>query len=277
MNSIADRLRNIIVQGWAGMLYLLLLMSLTDLNELGMKGDFSALNIDPGVGGIWFVVIMSCINVLVQISVRAFDGTPFRWLVFVASVIYTILFIIHQIDHLSARKKLDTSMTERGEKRSVMAPPTNIRTARGTAAAILMGWGCIVWCAHCRGLAREEPRKGRFGTRGLAGYSIYHTWLPAKPGPGNDRSSPDGPCKRILVCSWTGVGAKGRPGRISRARYERGNACLSWHCAFLLRAFRLARRFELNPHVHHCWRSHIINCCFCRPESGFTSDVDDPV
>ena len=44
-----------------------------------------------------------------------------------------------------------------------------------------------------------------------------------------------------------------------------------------LRAFRLARRFELNPHVHHCWRSHIINCCFCRPESGFTSDVDDPV
>jgi hypothetical protein len=107
MNSIADRLRNIIVQGWAGMLYLLLLMSLTDLNELGMKGDFSALNIDPGVGGLWFVVIMSCINVLVQISVRAFDGTPFRWLVFVASVIYTILFIIHQIDHLSAGQWFD--------------------------------------------------------------------------------------------------------------------------------------------------------------------------
>ena len=56
MNSIADRLRNIIVQGWAGMLYLLLLMSLTDLNELGMKGDFSALNIDPGVGGIWWMM-----------------------------------------------------------------------------------------------------------------------------------------------------------------------------------------------------------------------------
>lgn len=103
----ADKLRNVIVQGWAGMLFLLFLMTLVDLNLLGMGGDFSALNIDPGVGGLWFVVIMACINVLLQISVRTFENKPFRWLVFGASVIYTLLFVIHQVEHMSSVLVLD--------------------------------------------------------------------------------------------------------------------------------------------------------------------------
>lgn len=97
----ADRWRNIIVQGWAGMLFLLLLMMLTDLNEFGMRGDFSALVKDPGVGGLWFIVIMACINVLAQISVRTFEHNFFRWMIFGATVIYTLLFVYHQVTHLA--------------------------------------------------------------------------------------------------------------------------------------------------------------------------------
>jgi len=106
-NLLSDKLRNMIVQGWAGMLFLLFLMTLVDLNLLGMGGDFSALNIDPGACGLWFVVIMACINVLMQIFVRAFDNKPFRWLVFGASVIYTILFVIHQVEHMGSGFVLD--------------------------------------------------------------------------------------------------------------------------------------------------------------------------
>lgn len=101
-NVLTDQLRNVVVQGFAGMLFLLLMMTLTDLNELGMGGNFSALNIDPGVAGLWFMVIMTCINVLVQISVRTFENKPFRWLVFGASVIYTLLFVFHQVEHMSS-------------------------------------------------------------------------------------------------------------------------------------------------------------------------------
>jgi len=106
-NLFADKLRNMVVQGWAGMLFLLFLMTLVDLDLLGMSGDFSALNVDPGTGGLWFVVIMACINVLIQISVRAFENKPFRWLVFAVSVIYTLLFVIHQVEHMSSVFVLD--------------------------------------------------------------------------------------------------------------------------------------------------------------------------
>ena len=105
-----SKFRDIIVQGWSGMLFLLFLMMLVDINELGMKGDFSALSVDPGVGGLWFIVIMSCINVLVQLMMRNFKGKVFRWLVFGSTVIYTFLFVIHQIEHMSAGLVVDTHL-----------------------------------------------------------------------------------------------------------------------------------------------------------------------
>lgn len=95
-----NRWRDIIVQGWSGMLFLLFLMMLIDLIEFGMKGDFSALIKDPGVNGLWFIVIMTGINVIAQISMRTFDNKSFRWIMFGATAIYTMVFVGHQISHL---------------------------------------------------------------------------------------------------------------------------------------------------------------------------------
>jgi len=107
MAASQDPLRNIIVQGWMGMLSLLLLMMLTDLTELGMKGDFSPLRRDPGIGGLWFIVVMVSVNVLVQISVRTFEGSVFRRLVFGATALYTLIFVGHQVTHLLAGEGFD--------------------------------------------------------------------------------------------------------------------------------------------------------------------------
>jgi hypothetical protein len=107
MNFPKDKLRDIIVQGWMGMLSLLLLMMLTDLTEAGMKGDFSSLLKDPGMKGLWFIVVMVSANVLVQISVRAFEGKSFRWAVFGLTAFYTLVFIGHQATHLMAGEGFD--------------------------------------------------------------------------------------------------------------------------------------------------------------------------
>jgi hypothetical protein len=95
-----DKLRNIVVHGWMGMLSLLLLMMLTDLTEFGMKGDFSPLRRDPGMGGLWFIVVMVSVNVLAQIAVRTFEGKVFRRLIFGATACYTLIFVGHQVTHL---------------------------------------------------------------------------------------------------------------------------------------------------------------------------------
>jgi hypothetical protein len=102
-----DKLRSIVVQGWMGMLSLLLLMMLTDLTEFGMKGDFSPLLRDPGRGGLWFIVLMVSINVLVQLAVRTFEGGVFRRLIFSATVLYTLIFVGHQVAHLAQGEGFD--------------------------------------------------------------------------------------------------------------------------------------------------------------------------
>ena len=94
-----DKLRKIVIQGWGGMLFLLFLMMLTDLVEFGMKGDFSALNKDPGVAGLWFIVIMTCVNVLTQMSLQVFDARLSRWAFFYMTSFYTLTIVGYQINH----------------------------------------------------------------------------------------------------------------------------------------------------------------------------------
>jgi hypothetical protein len=102
-----DKLRSIVVQGWMGMLSLLLLMMLTDLTEFGMKGDFSPLLRDPGRAGLWFIVVMVSGNVLVQMAVRTFEGGVFRRLIFGATVLYALIFVGHQVTHLAQGEGFD--------------------------------------------------------------------------------------------------------------------------------------------------------------------------
>jgi len=102
-----QKLKNILVQGWVGMLFLLFLMILTDLVEFGMRSDFTSLNSDPGIAGLWFIVIFSSVNVLMQISIQTFDSKGSRWVFLFITVIYTFIMIAHQLNHLVTGEGFD--------------------------------------------------------------------------------------------------------------------------------------------------------------------------
>ncbi len=70
MDIVNEKIRRVIVQGWLGMLLLLFLMIITDIVEFGMRGDFSPLNKDPGTAGLWFIVVLTCVNVLTQMFIQ---------------------------------------------------------------------------------------------------------------------------------------------------------------------------------------------------------------
>lgn len=99
--------RNIIAKGWSGMLFLLFLMMITDIVECGIKNDFSFLTKDPGSKGLWFIVIMTIINVSIQILVQTFESKKFRWFVFSLTLLYTLFFIGHQVVHLVMGEGID--------------------------------------------------------------------------------------------------------------------------------------------------------------------------
>jgi hypothetical protein len=101
------KVRSIIIKGWSGMLFLLLLMMITDLVECGMKNDFTLLLRDPGISGLNFIVIMTVTNVLVQIALLTFENKKFKWFVFVLTLLYTLVFIGHQANHLIAGEGID--------------------------------------------------------------------------------------------------------------------------------------------------------------------------
>ena len=94
-----NRMRSIIAQGLTGMFFLLLCMFITDYVEYGMKGDFSALNHDPGLKGIWILTFVMCMNVLMQIAIQTFNNNTFKWLTFGFAVLYTLFFVMHQVGH----------------------------------------------------------------------------------------------------------------------------------------------------------------------------------
>ena len=102
-----EKLRRVIVQGWLGMLLLLFLMIITDIVEFGMRGDFSPLNKDPGIAGLWFIVVMTCVNVLTQMFLQVTEVKIKRWVIFYLTVIYTFTIIAHQINHLIAGEGFD--------------------------------------------------------------------------------------------------------------------------------------------------------------------------
>ena len=97
-----ESIRSVIVQGYVGMLFLLIMMTLSDLTVAGLSKNFDILQNDPGVAGLWMTAALLCINVLIQIAIRTFDGKKFRQGIYVASIIYMLLFVAHQIFHFVA-------------------------------------------------------------------------------------------------------------------------------------------------------------------------------
>src|SRR3989344_8730444 len=97
-----ENIKNIIVQGYVGMLFLLLMMTISDLTVAGLSQNLNLLQNDPGAVGLWMTAVLLCINVLIQITIRTFDGKKFRQSIYVASIIYMLLFVAHQIFHFAA-------------------------------------------------------------------------------------------------------------------------------------------------------------------------------
>lgn len=104
MKNIESKYQGIVVQGWMGMLVLLLTMFITDLVEFSMRGEYqelsALLSTDPGAGGLWVLSILICFNVIAQMSIRSVHRSGCRWRVFWFTVGYVAFFVIHQVVHL---------------------------------------------------------------------------------------------------------------------------------------------------------------------------------
>lgn len=103
MNSLSSKYQAITVQAWAGMLALLLMMFIADIERLAMQGQYTelaeALADDPGKSGLWILVFLASFNAVMQLAVRTFESKPFRVFVFWVTVAYTVFFILHQVVH----------------------------------------------------------------------------------------------------------------------------------------------------------------------------------
>lgn len=95
-----DKQRRIAIQGLGGMLFLLVMMFITDFAEYAMANDFSLLIGDPGINGLWVLAIMACINVLTGLFLLVFENRTSRWVFFGIIAAYTMFFVIHQLEHL---------------------------------------------------------------------------------------------------------------------------------------------------------------------------------
>ena len=97
-----ENIRSVIAQGYAGMLFLLIMMTVSDLTVAGLSKNPDILQNDPGAIGLWMTAVLLGINVLIQIAVRTFDGKKFRQGIYVVSIFYMLLFVTHQIFHFVA-------------------------------------------------------------------------------------------------------------------------------------------------------------------------------
>ena len=96
-----EKIRSIIAQGYVGMLFLLVMMTISDLTIAGLSKNLDLLQNDPGTIGLWMTAVLLCINVLIQIAIRTFDSRKFRQSIYVISIIYMLLFVVHQIFHFA--------------------------------------------------------------------------------------------------------------------------------------------------------------------------------
>ena len=94
-----ENIRSNIVQGFVGMLFLLLMMTDADLVGAGLTQNFNLLQKDPGIIGLWLTSIAVSFNVLIQIAIRTFDSKKFRWGILGISIVYVLLFVLHQLFH----------------------------------------------------------------------------------------------------------------------------------------------------------------------------------
>lgn len=99
-----SRFQSITAQAWAGMLALLFMMFLVDLERFAMQGDYAglaqSLAHDPGVWGLRVLVGLVCLNGLMQVATRTFSSPGFRLATVGLTAAYALFFLLHQVVHL---------------------------------------------------------------------------------------------------------------------------------------------------------------------------------
>lgn len=96
--------QGILLQGWVGMLFVLITMLITDVLEYSIRGEYEELSSllakDPGMNGLWFLSGMICFNVIAQMLIKTIYKKSCVWRAFWITLAYTLFFIFHQMVHV---------------------------------------------------------------------------------------------------------------------------------------------------------------------------------
>lgn len=102
--------RHIMSTAWAGMLAILLAMLLIDPLQHLMRGEYEALSQtlqhDPSPLGLQVLMVMLCMNTLMQVGIHMFSGPRWRSFVLAASALYGLFFLVHQVVHVAGGEAL---------------------------------------------------------------------------------------------------------------------------------------------------------------------------
>ena len=102
--------RHALSTSWAGMLAILLAMLLIDPLQYLMSGQYEdlsqTLQHDPGTLGLRVLMVMLCLNTLMQVGVQMFVGPRWRSLVLVVTALYGLFFLVHQVVHVAGGEAL---------------------------------------------------------------------------------------------------------------------------------------------------------------------------
>ena len=107
--SYIDRLqepnyRAVIPTSWSGMLAVLLAMLMLSPLQYAMNGQYEALTLvlrdDPSSLGLQVLIVLLCLNAIVQVTVHARSCRTAKVCVLVLSVLYGLFFLAHNIVHM---------------------------------------------------------------------------------------------------------------------------------------------------------------------------------
>lgn len=102
--------RHVLATAWASMLAILLAMLLIDPLQYLMRGQYEdlsqTLQHDPGTLGLRVLMVMLCLNTLMQVGIQMFASPRWRSFVLAVTVPYGLFFLIHQVVHVAGGEAL---------------------------------------------------------------------------------------------------------------------------------------------------------------------------
>ena len=105
-----SRFQAITAQAWGGMLAILLMMFIVDLERFVMLGQYKELTEslaqDPGALGLLVLVCLLCLNVIMQVAIRTFTNNWFRVVTVWLTAAYATFFLLHQVIHVAGGEPL---------------------------------------------------------------------------------------------------------------------------------------------------------------------------